>query len=127
MDVTVIGHGSLMSGLGLSLSGTFKVKHACVVSLAGCRRGFAKLSRYGDRFATDLEITKLPLQGRIMPPTTSPDGEVEALALTVSLEDLYRLAKREGYSPTAVQRLAELAQERGITLPTFSGRSIPKA
>ena len=119
MDVTVIGHGSLMSGLGLSSSGTFKVKHACVVSLAGCRRGFAKLSRYGDRFATDLEITKLPLEGRIMPPTTPPDGEVEALALTVSLDDLYRLAKREGYSPTAVQCLAELAQERGIPLADF--------
>jgi hypothetical protein len=119
MDVTVIGHGSLMSGLGLSSSGTFTVKHACVVSLAGCRRGFAKLSRYGDRFATDLEITKLPLEGCIIPPTATPNGEVEALALTVSLADLYRLAKREGYSPAAVQRLVELAQERGLTLADF--------
>jgi len=116
MNVTVIGHGSLMSGLGLSLSGPLQVKHAGVVSLAGCRRGFAKLSRYGDRFATDLEVTRLPLQGCLIPPTTPPCGEVEALALTVPLEDFYRLAKREGYSPTAVQRLAELAQGHGINL-----------
>jgi hypothetical protein len=116
MDITVIGHGSLMSGLGLSLSGPLQVKHAGVVSLAGCRRGFAKLSRYGDRFATDLEVTQLPLEGRLMPPTTPACGEVEALALTVPLEDLYRLAQREGYSPTAVQRLAELAQAHGINL-----------
>ncbi|HEV8713590.1 MAG TPA: hypothetical protein VGX03_12280 [Candidatus Binatia bacterium] len=116
MDITVIGHGSLMSGLGLSSSGTFQVKHAGVVSLAGCRRGFAKLSRYGDRFATDLEVTQLPLEGGIVSPITPPCGAVEALALTVPLEDFSRLAKREGYSPTAVQRLAELTQAHGINL-----------
>jgi hypothetical protein len=119
MDVTVIGHGSLMSGLGLSSSGTFQVRHACVVSLAACRRGFAKLSRYGDRFATDLEVTKLPLEGHVVPPTIPPNGEVETLALTVPLDDLYRLTKREGYSPAAVQRLAELPQARGTTLAGF--------
>jgi hypothetical protein len=119
MDVTVIGHGSLMSGLGLSSSGTFQVRHAGVVSLAGCRRGFAKLSRYGDRFATDLEVTRLPLEGRVVLPTTRPNGEVEALALTVPLAELYRLAKREGYSPTAIQYLAELAQAQGIDLADF--------
>src|SRR5215510_1235218 len=119
MDVTVIGHGSLMSGLGLSSSGTFQVKHACVVSLAACRRGFAKLSRYGDRFATDLEVTKLPLEGHLVPPTTPPNGEVEALALTVSLDDFYRLTKREGYSPAAVQRVAELPQACGTNLADF--------
>jgi hypothetical protein len=119
MDVTVIGHGSLMSGLGLSSSGTFQVRQACVVALAGCRRGFAKLSRYGDRFATDLEVSKLPLAGRVVPPTTPPNGEVEALALTAPLDDLYRLAKREGYNPAAVQRLAELAQAQGSNLADF--------
>jgi hypothetical protein len=119
MDVTVIGHGSLMSGLGLSSSGTFQVRQACVVALAGCRRGFAKLSRYGDRFATDLEVTKLPLEGHVVPPTIPPNGEVEALALTVPLDDLYRLAKREGYNSAAVQRLAELAQAQGNNLADF--------
>jgi predicted metal-binding membrane protein len=75
MDVTIIGHGSLMSGLGLSSSGTFQVSQARVVALAGCRRGFAKLSRYGDRFATDLEVTRLPLQGCVMSPAAAPSGE----------------------------------------------------
>lgn len=119
MDVTVIGHGSLMSGLGLSSSGTFQVRHACIVALAGCRRGFAKLSRYGDRFATDLEATTLPLEGRVVPPTSPPHGEVEALALTVPLDDFYRLAKREGYDPTVLQRVAELAQAQGANLADF--------
>jgi hypothetical protein len=119
MDITVIGHGSLMSGLGLSVSGTFQVRQARVVSLAGCRRGFAKLSRYGDRFATDLEVTKLPLEGCVMPPTLPSTGEVEALALTVPLDDVCRLAKREGYSPTAVHRLVELAQAGGVNLADF--------
>ncbi|HJY82808.1 MAG TPA: hypothetical protein VKK81_17200 [Candidatus Binatia bacterium] len=119
MDITVIGHGSLMSGFGLSSSGTFQVRHASIVSLAACRRGFAKLSRYGDRFATDLEVTKLPLEGHLVLPTTPPNGEVEALALTVLLDDLYQLAKREGYSPAAAQRLAELAQAHGVNLAAF--------
>jgi hypothetical protein len=119
MDVTVIGHGSLMSGLGLSSSGTFQVRDACIVALAGCRRGFAKLSRYGDRFATDLEATTLPLEGHIVSPPSPPNGEVEALALTVPLDDFSRLAKREGYDPTVLQRLAALAQAQGTDLVDF--------
>jgi hypothetical protein len=119
MDVTVIGHGSLMSGLGLSSSGTFKVAHAGIVALPGCRRGFAKLSRYGDRFATDLDAITLPMEGRIVPPASPPNGEVEALALTVPLDDFYRLAKREGYDPTVLRSLAQLAQARGTHLADF--------
>jgi hypothetical protein len=119
MDVTLIGHGSLMSGLGLSSSGPLQVSYASIVALAGCRRGFAKLSRYGDRFATDLAVTQLPLEGRLMPPASLPNGEVEALALTVPLDDLYRLAKREGYDPAATQRLNDLARARGINLAEF--------
>src|SRR5919197_5160757 len=99
MDVTVIGYGSLMSGQGLSLSGTFQVRQAFVVALTGCTRGFAKLSRYGDRFAMDLEVMGLPLAGRLVSPASAPNGEIEALALTVPLDNLCRLAKREGYSP----------------------------
>lgn len=119
MDVTIIGHGSLMSGLGLSSSGTFQVRQACIVSLTGCRRGFAKLSRYGDRFAMDLEVSQFPLQGRVMSPAATPSGEVEALALTLSLADAYRLAKREGYSPEVLQQLTDLAQAQGRTLADF--------
>ena len=119
MDVTVIGYGSLMSGQGLSLSGTFQVRQAFVVALANCTRGFAKLSRYGDRFAMNLEITRLPLEGRVVSLASTPNGEVEALALTVPLDDLCRLAKREGYLPAALQRLAELAWARRLNLADF--------
>src|SRR5919197_84108 len=119
MDVTVIGYGSLMSGQGLSLSGTFQVSQAFVIALANCIRGFAKLSRYGDRFAMDLEITRLPLEGRVVSPASAPNDEVEALALTVPFDDLCRLAKREGYSPAAVQRLAELAGAQRLSLADF--------
>jgi len=119
MEITVIGHGSLMSGQGLSFSGPLQVKAASIVALAGCVRGFAKLSRYGDRFATDVESSHWPLTGRSIVPTTTPNGEVEALALTVSLEDFSCLVKREGYSPLAMQQLATLAQERGKALADF--------
>jgi hypothetical protein len=120
MEVTVIGHGSLMSGQGLCFSGMLQVKGASIVALAaGCVRGFAKLSRYGDRFATDVESPHWPLTGRSVAPTTIPNGEVEALALTVSLEDFSCLVKREGYSPIAMRQLANLAQEQGKSLADF--------
>jgi hypothetical protein len=119
MEVTVIGHGSLMSGQGLCFSGTLQVKAASIVALAGCVRGFAKLSRYGDRFATDVESPHWPLTGRSVAPTVMPNGEVEALALTVSLEDFSCLVKREGYSPLAIQQLATMAQEQGKSLADF--------
>jgi hypothetical protein len=95
------------------------VKAAWIVALPGCVRGFAKLSRYGDRFATDVESLQWPLTGQFISSTTVPNGKVEALALTVSLEDFCRLVKREGYSPTAVQHLATEAQVRGKTLADF--------
>ena len=119
MEVTVIGHGSLMSGQGLTFSGTLQVKEASIVALAGCVRGFAKLSRYGDRFATDVESPQWPLTGRLVAPTVMPNGEVETLALTVSLEDFSCLVKREGYSPIAMQQLATMAQEQGKSLADF--------
>jgi hypothetical protein len=119
MEVTVIGHGSLMSGQGLSFSGTLQVKGAAIVTLPGCVRGFAKLSRYGDRFATDVESPHWPLMGRYIAPTTTPNGEVEALALTVPLDDFSGLVKREGYSSIAMQQLATLAQEHGRSLADF--------
>src|SRR3989454_10735931 len=121
MDVTVIGYGSLMSGQGLSLSGMFQVRQAFVVALANCTRGFAKLSRYGDRFAMNLEITRLPLEGRVVSLASTPNGEVEALALTVPLADLCRLAKREGYLPAALQRLQSWEGPKGSTLRIFCG------
>ena len=122
MDVTIIGHGSLMSGRGLSFSGSLHVRKACIVALAHCQRGFAKLSRYGDRFATDLEITQFPLAGRQVVLDVPLNGEVEGLALTVPLEDACRLSRREGYSPKVFQQLAELASAQGLDLAAFLWR-----
>ena len=114
MEVTVIGHGSLMSGRGLSFSGTFQLRTARIVALNGCTRGFAKLSKYGDRFATDLELEQPALEGTIVSPQTVPDGRVEALGLSVSLEDCGRLVKREGYRPEAMLTLVERARKHGL-------------
>ena len=114
MKVTLIGHGSLMSGRGLAFSGTFQIYDACIVALNNCKRGFAKLSKYGDRFATDLEIASLPLEGEIVSCETKPDGRVEALGLTVTLEDFGRLVKREGYQPASMYRLVERARENRL-------------
>ena len=119
MEVTVVGHGSLMSGRGLLFSGTLQVKDAFIVALKRCRRGFAKLSRYGDRFATDIEVQHFPLEGERVPLATSPSGDVETLALTVPLEDFLRLVKREGYRPDAMQRLVELAVAQKQPLAEF--------
>ncbi len=114
MDVTIIGHGSLMSGRGLSFSGTFHLRTAHIVALDGCRRGFAKLSKYGDRFATDLELEQPALEGTRVAPHTGPDGRIEALGLSVSLADCGRLVKREGYRPQALLTLVERARKNGL-------------
>jgi len=114
MEVIVIGHGSLMSGRGLSFSGRFQVRTARIVALDNCRRGFAKLSKYGDRFATDLELEHPALEGAVVSPQTAPDGKVEALGLSVSLEDCGRLVKREGYRPEAMLTLVERARKHGL-------------
>lgn len=108
-----------MSGRGLAFSGALQVKDAFIVALKHCRRGFAKLSRYGDRFATDLEVSQFPLEGGRVSPATAPNGEVETLALTVPLDDFSRLVKREGYKPEAMRRLAELALARERSLAEY--------
>ena len=114
MDITVIGHGSLLSGRGLSFSGRFQMRAVHIVALDHCRRGFAKLSKYGDRFATDLELEQPALEGTVVSPQTAPDRRVEALGLSVSPEDCGRLVKREGYRPEAMLTLVEQARKHGL-------------
>ena len=132
MDVTLIGHGSLMSGRGLARSGRLRVRSAGVVALRGCRRGFAKLSKYGDRLATDLELAHSPLEADVVSPTDTPDGRVEALGLRVSADDGLRLVQREGYRPAALQAVAERAEADGLgvaewlwRLATEGGHEVP--
>jgi hypothetical protein len=108
-----------MSGRGLAFSGTLHVQDACIVALQNCIRGFAKLSRYGDRFATDVETQQFPLTGERVTVTTPTNDNVETLALIVSLEDFLRLVKREGYNPEAMQQLAELADKEKKSLAGF--------
>jgi len=122
MDVTILGHGSLMSGRGLVFSGTLQVKDTFIVTLKNCTRGFAKLSRYGDRFATDIETPQFPIEGERVSLAAPPNSEIETLALTVSLDDFSRLVKREGYSPAAIQQLAELAGKEKRSLASFLWR-----
>jgi len=122
MTITIIGHGSLMSGRGLSFSGALQVQKAAIAALPYCRRGFAKLSRYGDRFATDLDPIQLPLIGRTVTVTAAATQEVEGLALTVSLTDACRLSQREGYNPTTLHQLADMAQAAGLNLAEFLWR-----
>lgn len=119
MDVTVIGHGSLMSGRGLAFSGALQVKEAFLVALKDCTRGFAKLSRYGDRFATDIETQQFPIEAERVALTAPTNGDVETLALTVSLDDFLRLVKREGYSPEVIRQLADVADKENQPLADF--------
>lgn len=114
MDVTLIGHGSLMSGRGLARSGRLRVRRAGIVALRGCRRGFAKLSKYGDRLATDLELAHSALEADAVSPADQPDGRVEALGLRMSADDGLRLVQREGYRPTALQAVMERAETDGL-------------
>ncbi len=119
MDVTIIGHGSLMSGTGLAFSGVLHVMEARIIALENCRRGFAKLSKYGDRFATDLEVPQFPLHGRVADPAAAAQNTVEGLALTVRFEEACRLAKREGYAPEALQQLMEIARGEALSFAEF--------
>lgn len=119
MDVTVIGYGSLMSGRGLALSGTLQVRQARVVALLGCRRGYAKLSRYGDRLAMALEVIQPPLEGWVVESVSPPNGAVETLALTIPAHDFCRLAQREGYSPETTRQLLDMARAQELDLAAF--------
>ncbi len=114
----LIAYGSLMSGLGLTSLAPLPVLDAARVRLHGARRGFGKLSQYGDRFAMVLEPTVAgePLRAEPITATTAIAGGVDALALTLSMADLARVAQREGYRPDALLALARAAEGRGQSL-----------
>jgi hypothetical protein len=114
---TLIAYGSLMSGLGLASFVRLPVTDAFRVRLSGCRRGFGKLSQWGDRFAMVLEptATGIPMRCTRITAATSPEqagDALDALAFTLTVPELARVAQREGYSPAALLALARTAQER---------------
>jgi len=108
-----------MSGLGLSGLRSLPVIDAARVRLVNCRRGFGKLSQYGDRYAMVLEPLRLGEPLRVEAPADSPDGNPEALALTISLDDFARVAVREGYRAQAIESLAQRALASRTTLPRY--------
>lgn len=111
-----------MSGFGLSGLRPLPVIDAGRVRLVNCRRGFGKLSQYGDRYAMVLEPLRLEEPLRVEAPADAgleTDGKPEALALTISLDDFARIAVREGYHAHAIESLARQAIARGTTLPRY--------
>ena len=123
---TLIAYGSLMSGLGLASFVRLPVTDAFRVRLTECRRGFGKLSQWGDRFAMVLEqtSTRTPIRCTRITATTGVErvnaiasaGAIDALAFTLSVPELARVAQREGYSPAALLALARTAEQRGCGL-----------
>jgi hypothetical protein len=119
---TLIAYGSLMSGLGLASFVRLPVTDAFRVRLSGCRRGFGKLSQWGDRLAMVLEptSTRTPMRCARITATTGVEpvdgvgssGAIDALAFTLSVPELARVAQREGYSPAALLALARAAEQR---------------
>ena len=122
---TLIAYGSLMSGLGLASVAPLPIIDAYRVRLQGCRRGFGKLSQYGDRFAMGLEPTATREPIRCAPITattptahgidaaTSGGAGIDALALTMRVPELARVAQREGYRADALLALARAAEGHG--------------
>ncbi len=117
--ITVIGYGSLMSGMGLCSSGPLHTLSAFPVLLQGCHRGFAKLSRWEDRFSMALEVTQPPLRAKRVCPQTDSGQGIEALALVLPYTDFSHIAEREGYREEALRRLCELARQEGRDLADF--------
>jgi hypothetical protein len=117
---TLIAYGSLMSGRGLASLAPLPVLDAGRVRLTGCRRGFGKLSQYGDRFAMGLEsaAARVPIRAAALAATTDGPG-VDALALTLRVPDLARVASREGYRADALLALAHAAERRGVGLGAY--------
>jgi hypothetical protein len=114
---TLLAYGSLCSGLGLQGLGRLAADRVERVRLVNCRRGFGKLSQYGDRYAMVIEPLRSDHPIQVEPIGSSPSaGSVEALALTVSEETLGRISRREGYDPAALQRLRQIAKARGLTV-----------
>lgn len=116
---TVIAYGSLMSGLGLASLAPLPARDVRRVRLSDCRRGFGKLSQYGDRFAMVLAPTRTdaPIRATTIGPATPlDDAGVDALALTLPMPEVARVAQREGYRADALLALARIAEQRGASL-----------
>ena len=117
--VPLIVYGSLMSGFGMTGLGRLDVTAAARVRLENCRRGFGKKSQYGDRYAMLLEVERgdEPIRATILEDGDPDAAAPGALLLQIPVEDLARIALREGYAPEAVESLARAARAEGLALP----------
>jgi len=117
----LIAYGSLMSGLGLSPLGRLRVARAARVALHNVRRGFAKHSQRGNRFAMVLDPIDdgVGIEAQILaadePAATAPEG----LLLEVSPAILMSIAKREAYDPNALMTLQRAAAGEGMSLAEY--------
>ena len=106
-----------MSGYGLGRQPWLPTARVQRVELANSRRGFGKASIHGDRYAMIAEPVdpSRPLTARRLTPE-QVGAAPQAIAVDVASEDLPALAKREGYSAKALQRLERqsLEAKRGI-------------
>jgi hypothetical protein len=119
----LIAYGSLMSGLGLAALGRIHVRRVARVALGNARRGFAKYSQRGDRFALVLEpiAPSEPLRARALDADDTARSELEGLLLEISGADLDRVSSREGYDAPALARLRQHGVERGLPLGEVLG------
>jgi hypothetical protein len=120
--IFLLGYGSLTSGLGLCGLRPLPARRLERVRLLNCRRGFGKPSQYGDRLAMVLEPLRDDEPIRAEPLGSAPAQAAvspEALLLALSMEDLTRVARREGYRPEALLSLDEQARSEGTTLPEY--------
>jgi hypothetical protein len=119
---TLVAYGSLMSGLGLASLAPLSVTDAYRVRLHGARRGFGKLSQYGDRFAMVLEpaTDRTPIRCTAIdaaaPAGTEGSDGIDALALVLRVPELARVAQREGYRADALLALARAGETAGKSL-----------
>jgi hypothetical protein len=120
--VSLLGYGSLTSGLGLRGLGPLPVRRLARVRLLNCRRGFGKPSQYGDRLAMLLEPIRNdePLAAERLDGAPVPPGDFpEAILLAVAAGNLARIARREGYRPEALLALNDLAAKEGASLSDY--------
>lgn len=117
-EVALIAYGSLMSGYGLKPLGRLRARTAARVALLNARRGFAKYSQRGDRYALALEPidAAAPIGARRLEAHEPASAEPEALLLRLSSRDLDRVTTREGYDPAALGRLRDEAARQACSL-----------
>lgn len=109
-----------MSGLGLRRLGRMRAARVRRVELVNARRGFAKPSLHGDRYAMVLEAADSERMIGAAPLAPDAPGEAaQGILLDLDLDDLMRISAREGYSPDAFLRLATLAEADALSVPAF--------